>query len=372
MTVVVKDIIELMEDVAPRHLAQEWDNSGLQCGDRNWPVKHVVVALDPSPSVVSAACKKNADLLITHHPLIFRPLKNLTLDTPLGKLLDLSLRHQLAIFSAHTNLDSVRGGLNDYFAEKIGLENLSPLAAESDDSLVKLAVYVPAASYQKIFQAILETDAGIIDDYTCCTFRQEGIGTFRPGKDARPFIGQPDTLEAVSEFKIETTVSKHRVFHILDQIRQRHPYETMAYDIYPLYPVRDRHGIGRIGELEKPVTLAFLSEEIKIKLGLSTIKISGSPDMKIQKIAVCTGSGSGLMKRFLASDAEVYISGDLKFHDAKDAEVNGRGLIDVGHFASEALMVDLVAERLDALIREKGQKVRVDAFKEEEDPFSYI
>jgi len=372
MTVVVKDLIALMEHVAPSHLAQEWDNSGLQCGDRNWPVKHVIVALDPSPSVISAACEKNADLLITHHPLIFRPLKKLVLDSPLGKLIDLSLRHRLAIFAAHTNLDSVDGGLNDYFAGKIGLENLSLLDAEPDASLVKLVVYVPAGSYQKILQTILETDAGMIGDYTGCTFRHEGISTFTPGKDSRPFIGKPNSPEEVNEFRIETTVSRHAVFQILDQIRQRHPYETMAYDIYSLYPDRERHGIGRIGELKTPVTLASLSEEIKVKLGLSTVKVSGPPDMPVQKIAICTGSGSGLMKRFLTSDADVYISGDLKFHDAKDAEANGRGLIDVGHFASEALMVDLVADRLEKLIRDKEQDVRVEAFKEEADPFGYM
>jgi len=270
---VVNDIIRLMEDVAPAQLAQEWDNSGLQCGDRNWPVKRVMVALDPSPSSISAACKKNTDMLITHHPLIFQPLKNLILDTPLGKILELSIRHRLAIFSAHTNLDSVRNGLNDVFAEKIGLRNLTLLAGEKD----------------------------------------------------------------------------------------------------PL-PDRDNggDGIGRVGKLEKPTTLASLSEKIKKEFALSTLKISGVPDMPVQKIAVCTGSGSGLMKQFFGTDADVYISGDLKFHDAKDAEASGRGLIDVGHFASEALMIDLVARRLETLAGQRGLDIAVEAFHEEEDPFKYI
>lgn len=270
---VVSDIMRLMEEVAPARLAQEWDNSGLQCGDRNWPVKRVMVALDPSPSVISAACKKNADMLITHHPLIFRPLKNLMLDTPLGKILDASIRHRLAIFSAHTNLDSVRGGLNDLFAEKIGLKNVTLLAGEKD--------------------------------------------------------------------------------HLPDHDK-------------------DSDGIGRVGELEKPTTLAPLSEKIKKEFALSALKISGVPDMRVKKIAVCTGSGAGLMKQFFDTDADVYISGDLKFHDAKDAETHGRGLIDVGHFASEALMIDLVARRLEALAGQKGLDIVVEAFHEEEDPFKYV
>ena len=270
---VVNDIIALMEDMVPSHLAEDWDNSGLQCGDRNWPVNHVLVALDPSPLVVAAACKKNVDLLITHHPLIFKPIKNLIIDTPLGQIIDLSVRHRLAIFSAHTNLDSVKGGLNDFFAKKIGLKNLSLL--------------------------VLDT-------------------------------------------------------------------------LYPFHPVENIHGIGRVGELETPITLAAFSKEIKLKFGLSTVKVSGSLDMTVKKIAVCTGSGSGLMNQFFATDADVFISGDLKFHDAKDAQMNHRGLIDVGHFASEAIMIDLIADRLAMMTKEKGLDVRVEALNEEEDPFQYL
>jgi len=369
---VVNDIIALMEDLAPRHLAEDWDNSGLQCGNRNWPVKHVIVALDPSLSVIQAACKKNADLLITHHPLIFKPLKNLILDTPLGEIIDLSVRHRLAVFSAHTNLDSVNGGLNDFFAEKIGLKNLTLLVPEKDNSFVKFVVYVPADSYQNVLNTILETEAGVINDYSCCTFRQKGSGTFKPGDHSKPFRGKPNALEEVSEFRIETRIQKNQISGVLDHIRQNHPYETMAYDIYPLHPVESRHGIGRVGELDTPIDLAAFSERIKLQFGLSTLKVSGPSDMTVKKIAVCTGSGSGLMKQFFATDADVFISGDLKFHDAKDAQANYRGLIDVGHFASEVLMIDLVAERLDAMIREEGLDVRVEALNEEEDPFQYL
>ncbi|MBC2715697.1 MAG: Nif3-like dinuclear metal center hexameric protein [Desulfobacteraceae bacterium] len=369
---VVKDIIALMEDIAPQHLAEDWDNSGLQCGDRNWAVKHVIVALDPSPSVIKTACEKNADLLITHHPLIFRPLKNLILDTPVGEIIDLSVRHRLAVFSAHTNLDSVHGGLNDLFAQKIGLKNLTFLSSENDNSLVKLVVYVPVDSYQNLLNAILETEAGVIGDYTCCTFRQKGIGTFKPGDSSKPFAGKANALEEATEFRIETRLQKNQIRGVLDHIRQYHPYETMAYDIYPLHPVESRHGIGRVGELESPTDLGLFSDQVKSAFGLTTLKVSGPLDMKVKKIAVCTGSGSGLMKQFFATDADVFISGDLKFHDAKDAQANYRGLIDVGHFASEALMIDLVADRLGAMIKEKGLDIRVEAFNEEEDPFQYL
>lgn len=268
----VNDMISLMESVAPQRLAESWDNSGLQCGDRTWPVKRVVVALDPSLSVVRTACEKKADLLITHHPLIFRNLKNIILDSPLGAIIDLSVRHRLAIFSAHTNLDSVHGGLNDLFAEKLGLEKegfLSP---------------VP-----------------------------ENVG-----------------------------------------------------------PDADSHGMGRVGRLPSPMTLGSLAERMKAVFGLATLKISGPLSLPVNKVAVCTGSGSSLMKQFLSTDAEVYVSGDLKFHDAKDAETHGRGLIDVGHFASEQLMIALIAGRLTDRCREQGRHIVVEALRVETDPFYYV
>jgi len=268
----VNDMIALMESVAPLRLAESWDNSGLQCGDRTWPVKHVAVALDPSLAVVQAACEKKADMLITHHPLIFRAIKNIVLDSPVGEIISLSVRNQLAIFSSHTNLDSVKGGLNDLFAEKLGLQNCCFLE--------------PAAS------------------------SQEG----------------------------------------------------------PENP----HGMGRVGELSKPATLGILAETIKTTFGLNSLKISGHLFIPVKKIAVCTGSGSGLMKQFFSTDADVYVSGDLKFHDAKDAETHHRGLIDVGHFASEQIMIDLVARQLAGRIKEKGLDVTVEALQVEADPFQYV
>ncbi len=266
--ITVLDIIALMDQIAPVRLAEDWDNCGLQCGNPDWPVRQVTVALDPSPEVVSAACKQGADLLITHHPLIFRPVKNLILNTPLGRLLEMAISHHLAVFSAHTCLDSVRGGLNDRFAEMIGLQNITLLTSETEG----------------------------------------------------------------------------------------HPEST-------------GHGIGRVGDLDRPMTLSELSAKIKQVFGPSELKVSGPADMTVKNVALCTGSGSGLMKAFFASGADVYISGDLKFHDAKDARMQGRALIDVGHFASEIIMTDLVAGRLEALIRKNDWNVTVKAFRDEKDPF---
>ena len=368
----VYDIINLMEEIAPGGLAEDWDNSGLQCGDRNWPVNHILVALDPSPEVIQAACQTNADLLITHHPLIFKPLKNLALDSPLGKLIHLSITHQVAVFSAHTNLDSVSGGLNDFFAEKIGLLKLTFLSGAPDLDLVKLVVHAPEDACETVLNGLIEAGAGSIGNYSSCTFRSLGIGTFQPGPDARPHIGAPGVLESVAECRIETRLQKHQIPGVLNHVRACHPYETMACDVYPLHPVEINHGIGRVGELKRPMELKALSAHLKSIFHLSILKVSGPPDMQVNKIAVCTGSGSGLVKSFLASDADVFISGDLKYHDAQDARMNGRALIDVGHFASEEIMIALITDRLTALIRREGLDVSVEALHMESDPFYYL
>jgi dinuclear metal center YbgI/SA1388 family protein len=369
---VVKDIIDMMESIAPQQLAEGWDNSGLQCGDLNWPVNHIVVALDPSPSVVKAACDKKADLLITHHPLLFSPLKKIVLNSPVGKIIHASVCQKLAIFTAHTNLDSVCGGLNDVFAEKIGLKNLRLLASADSSDEYKLVVYVPAKSSQQVLNAVLETKAGIIDTYTCCTFRHNGIGTFKPGDESNPAIGKANKINEVDEVKIETRVSKKHLNKVIDHIRHHHPYETMAYDIYPLFDIEHDNGIGRIGELESPMSLGELSGELKKRFQLNTLKVAGSLDMRVKKAAICTGSGSSLMKQFFASDADVFISGDLKFHDARDAESQSRGLIDIGHFASEELMIGMIKERLFKIIKGKGLNVAVEAMRQEEDPYLYL
>ena len=369
---VVNDIIALMEYIAPCHLAEEWDNSGLQCGSRDWPVKNIIISLDPTLFVVEAACDKKADLLITHHPLIFNPLKNVIIDTPVGKILDLCIRHKLAIFSAHTNLDSVKGGLNDVFAEKIGLTDLRLLAPNEDPDACKLVVYVPVDAQQKVLNAIFETGAGIINNYTCCTFRQPGKGTFKPGRFSIPYIGERNKIAEIEEVRIEIRIQKTDLQHVISHVRKVHPYETMAYDVYSLHAETRQDGFGRIGIFKNPINLEELSRKIKEKLKLNTIKVAGPLSLEVKKAAVCTGSGSGLMKDYFASDADVYISGDLKYHDARDSEIQSRGLIDVGHFASEELMIDMLKDRLMTLIKEKGFDTKVEAFQKEADPFNYI
>jgi len=275
------DIIRILDNLAPPSLAEEWDNSGLQLGNPAWPVNKIWVALDPTIQVVEAACAQEVDLLITHHPLIFKPLKALEFHTPLGAVINMATRHNLAIFTAHTNLDSAPGGLNDIFAHRIGLKDMEPLA---------------------------------------------------PGGEVEHF--------------------KQDIYHLISHER--------------------RPGIGRMGHLDKAMDLISLARAIKEKMGLKSVKFVGDPHLSVKKVAVCTGSGSSLLSIFFASGAQVYISGDIKYHDARDVEAAHLGVIDIGHFASEHFIAVDLAARLGTIFTESGINAAIEACDIEIDPFKVL
>lgn len=281
MAATVAEIIEIMNQLAPPLLAEEWDNVGLQIGDSRQPARRIWVALDPSPEVVKAACQKKVDLLITHHPLIFKPLKSIDFDTPGGSIIQMAAHRRLAIFSAHTNLDIVRDGVNDVLAQQLGLRNLTVL----------------------------------------------------------------------------------------------HPIQVgdrAKAGVAPLLDSKAEYGIGRIGSLAKAGSLRSLVSMVKKKLKLDFIKVAGDLEMKVEQVAICSGSGSSLMQAFLASKAQAYISGDIHYHDAREAETVNRAIIDIGHFPSEHLMVDALAQQLEKVISKQGIEAEVTACTIEKDPFSII
>ena len=273
MTATVADIIKVMETMAPLRLAEEWDNVGLQVGQLDWPVRSIWVALDPLYDVVDDACRNGVDLLLTHHPLIFNPLRCINFDTPVGSVIQAAAGHKLAIFAAHTNFDSAADGINDLLAFSVGLADLKVLK------------------------------------------------------------------------------------------RGDHPCEDSATDDL------QKQGLGRVGELEETMELLPLALSIKKKLGLKYIKIAGKPDLPVRRVAVCSGSGSSLMKDFYSSGAQVFISGDLRYHDAREVEALNLGLIDMGHFASEYLAIEVLAKRLDKILAADGKNIKVEACRLENDPF---
>jgi len=370
--VAVRDIMWVMEEIAPPSLAQDWDNTGLQVGHQSWRVDKIWVALDPTDDLMAEACRQGVSLLITHHPLIFYPLTSVDPETSTGSIIQAALQKKIAIFCAHTNLDSAAGGVNDILAEKLGLQDTTVLKPPDHVDVYKLVVFVPVGYEEKILDALFESGAGKTEKYTHTSFRTKGVGTFRPGLTAKPFKGRVGEISHSTEYRIEALVRKKDLSRVIRSLERVHPYEEMAYDVYATGVENSKVGLGRIGNLVKDLTLEALAQSIKEALGLNTVKAVGDPRQTIRRVAVCSGSGRGLLEDFLDSDAQVYVSGDLGYHDGRRAEALGRALIDIGHFASEHLVVESLAAGLKNALSRKGYAVDVGAYTQERDCFYYL
>ncbi len=372
MTGRVEQYIRILEQLAPVRLAESWDNVGLQIGSPSWTVKKVCTALDPSLEVVTWACDHGADLLVTHHPLFFAPIRNVDGESPLGRIIALALTRRLAIFCAHTNLDKVMGGVNDALAHRIGIEDLRVLGNGSDANLCKLVVFVPSDHVASMLSTVNALDVGRIGNYRCCTFRAEGIGTFLPEEKANPALGEKGLRNEVQESRLETIVPKDRLGPVIESLKTAHPYETMAYDVYPVIASDPRTGLGRIGKLKSPLSLVAFAKQIKSEFDLKRVKMVGNPNMVVETVAVCSGSGSSLMTAAVSSGAQVYVTGDLGYHTARDAQQEGIGLVDIGHFASEHLIAGVLAKKLKDAMESSALTAAVTAIDLETDPFRYI
>jgi len=370
MTVTVADMARLVDRLAPPELAEPWDNCGLQAGCYGWKADRVWVALDPSYPVVAAACRAGVNLLITHHPLLLATIKTVDFETMPGRALKLAAENRLSILSAHTSLDSAVGGLNDCCAARLGLGDIRVLAAPSQPAYFKLAVFVPETHEAQVLRALEETRAGEYGAYSCCSFSVRGQGRFKPADGASPFIGAPGQLATVEEVRIETIVASADLAATVARVRAAHPYETMAYDVFPLAgSVGEPRGLGRIGSLGKAMPLSDFAGYVKERFGIAHIRVAGDPNLSVKTVAVCSGSGSSLMGDFFASGADVFVSGEFKHHNGLAVRDAGRGLIDAGHFETECLVVDLLVGRLRELAAQDGLSPDIQGCPAEENPF---
>ena len=360
----VSDIISVMESLAPRFLAEEWDNVGLQVGNPTHRVKNIWIALDPTYAVVKAACRKKVDLLITHHPLLFKPLQSLNFSTPQGSIIDLAVQHQLAIFAAHTNLDSALNGINDVLADRIGVYGLKPLVATRENSSLMMAIHSPRKLEKQILAALnqLRSEAGCRIERAASVMSVDDIIT-NEGKGK--FFKQ-------DRMRVEIQLGPQDLPVLTEALATFQSEDPLWYDVYPLLNPDETTGIGRIGSLETALDLKSLAQMIKKKLNLQHLRFAGDPALPVKKVAICSGSGAGLLAKFFESGAQAFISGDLRYHDARDVESSNLGLVDIGHFSSEHLIVQVLAERLSSLLAESRMNVEVDACDLERDPFTVL
>lgn len=363
------DIVGIINKIAPAELAEAWDNPGLQIGDPAADVTRVMVALDPSPAVIDSALKASCQLLVTHHPLIFKPLNSISTSTPLGSVIQKAIRGGLSVVSLHTNYDIASGGLNDLLAVRIGLSSSVPLKITTTRELVKLAVFVPGDYLERVRSALFPYCAtqGMYRD---CSFAAGGIGTFMPLDGAEPFTGTVGVMARVPEERLEVQILRTQLPRAVRALLAAHPYEEPAFDIYPLLNEGEKLGLGRIGRLPESLTLAEYVIRLRELLSAPALRYVGDPDAKISKVALCSGSGATLLHDAARSGADLLVTGDVKYHEARDAEDLGIALIDAGHFPTEIIMVNEITERLGRALAAAGYTdCRVEACQTETDPF---
>ena len=360
MSVKVKDIMGVMESIAPKKLAEGWDNVGLAVGDPQREVKKILVALDVIDPVIAEAKAVGAQMIVTHHPmLLFKKIESITTQNGLGRRIYDLIENGIAAFSAHTNLDIAAGGTNDVLAELAGLDNIELLEETWAQSFKKIVVYVPVGHEEAVREAMCAAGAGHIGAYSHCTFGTEGKGTFLPLEGTNPFMGKQGQLEVVDELRLETIVPAEQAEAVVKAMLAAHPYEEAAYDIYPVEQKGKREGIGRIGELPEAMPFREFAAMLKEKLGLDAIRLVGDPEKMVKKVGLCTGAGVSFVSLAAAKGCDVYLTGDIKYHEAQDAIEKGIAVVDVTHYASEVLIVPVLQKKLREAAKENGWEIEV-------------
>lgn len=348
------EIISQLNLLAPAYLAEKWDNIGLLVGSRQQEVGKVLCALDINLQVVEEAIEKKVDCIITHHPFIFKPIARIDFDTPKGNMLKLLIQNNIAVYSMHTNWDIAEGGINDLLGDAFGLENTKPIEMTYTEHVYKLAIYVPKENVEAIREVLIAHNPCEIGHYKGCTFAGEGTGSFVPLEGSKPYIGEHNQLELLEEVKIECMVYLKDVDNLMKQVGMMHPYEDIAYDLYPLENLKTYQGIGRHGQIE-PILLEELVAKAKKIFGISYIRLVGHSEKLITRLSICSGSGSEYIGK-AASLSEVYITADVKFHEAQAAMEQGLVILDVGHYASENIAMPFMKQ----FLQEKFMTLEID------------
>lgn len=346
MALTAAAVQQVLEQLAPPALAESWDNVGLLLGDPAQMVTTVIVALDASASVLDQAAAVGAELVVTHHPLIFSGVKRVVEDGGILSLVRRLIRDNCALLALHTNLDSAPNGLNQYVAELLGLEETRPLVPTPHHPLLKLVVYVPETHVEAVREAICQAGAGAIGRYRECTFGAPGIGTFRPEEGARPFIGRAGVLERVPEIRLETVVPRAALSCVLAAMLAAHPYEEVAYDLFSLENRWPAAGLGRVGLLPHPMSAEAFLHRVRTLLDAPATSFIGDPARMVHTVALCTGAGGDFLDDALHAGADLYLTGEVKHHQALQARQQGIALIAAGHFATERPVVHLLADYL--------------------------
>jgi dinuclear metal center YbgI/SA1388 family protein len=362
----LKELTSYLETEIPLSFQESYDNSGLQVGDPEMDINSALVTLDVTEDVLAEAAVKGCDVIISHHPVIFHGLKKLTGKTATERIVLKAVKQGTAIYSAHTNLDVIAGGVSRKMAEKLKLHNVRVLSPLSE-KLIKLVTFVPESHIEKVKEALFNAGAGVIGNYDHCGFVTEGKGTFRGNETTSPYTGEKGKFHIQEEVRFETILFSHLKNKVVSALLSAHPYEEVAYDLYSLENNNIEMGLGCVGELAKPLPekefLKFVSEVF----GAKGIRFSGSHGKEIKRIALCGGSGASLIGIAISAGADAFITADVKYHNFSDAE-KAILLVDAGHFETEKF----ASEILNDLIIKKFPKFAVRFSETNTNPINYL
>ena len=340
----IQDITSLLEKLAPPSLQESYDNAGLLTGNLSWECTGIIVSLDATEDIVQEAISKKCNLIVAHHPIIFKGLKKITGKNYVEQTIITAIKNDIAIYAIHTNLDNVLQGVNGKIADMLGLINRKILVPK-ENLLQKLAVFVPVDHKEKLLEALFAAGAGNIGNYSECSFGTTGTGSFKAGENTDPFVGTKGERHYENEVKIEVIFPVWIERQLLNAMKVAHPYEEIAFDIYGLNNTYEQTGSGLVGELEKGMNEKAFLEQLKKIFKLSVIRHTGFTGKTVKKVALCGGAGSFLTAAAKAAGADVYISSDIKYHEFFDAE-GSLLLADIGHYESEQFTIDLLFDIL--------------------------
>lgn len=362
----VQEVISYLEEIAPLSSQEHYDNCGLLVGDRTEIVSGVLLCLDCTEEVVQEAVNLGANLIIAHHPVLFKGLKSLTGKNYVERVVLSCIKSGIALYAVHTNLDNYRFGVNKEICDRIGLLNTSILSPKSD-LLYKLVVFTPERYHSQVSQALFQAGAGEIGNYSNCHFYQQGTGTFKPLDNAQPFSGKLNELSTDTEIRAEYLVTEHRLGPVLAAMKSAHPYEEVAHDVYALKNSNQTEGSGMIGLLEKPMAEIDFLQLLKDTFHCGSIRHTKLKGNVVSKVALCGGSGSFLLNRAISAGADIFISADFKYHEFFDAEEKII-IADIGHYESEQFTPNL----LQALLKKKFTRFAFHLTEINTNPINYF
>jgi dinuclear metal center YbgI/SA1388 family protein len=362
----IREITSFLEHLAPLSTQESYDNSGLICGNADAEIQGILLTLDCTEAIVDEAIQKKCNLIIAHHPIVFKGLKSFTGKNYVERTIIKAIKNDIAIYAIHTNLDNYRFGVNHKIGHLLGLKNLRILDPKRDNQ-AKIVVFVPKAHALEIRDAMSDAGAGHIGNYDSCSFNSSGTGSFRALDGANPFVGVLNQIHEEAEIRLEMICRNEKINAVLSAMKIAHPYEEIAYDIIPLKNADLYQGAGMIGELETPMNTADFLQKVKTTFNCGIIKHTEICNEKVQRVAFCGGSGSFLLNKAKEAGADIFITSDYKYHDFFDAE-NQIIIADIGHYESEQFTSELIAD----LLKEKNITFAVRFAETNTNPVKYF